>query len=132
MFRLRARDCHPDPRFLQRENLALETQALELQLQLDDLMAENRRLAGQVERLTPRRRENINATQLASTIQGLRTAGECAKLVTATNGPTVFWLTVNRFGVQRPHAELVSSEAHGDWRKAVARLDDYKFLNAPH
>lgn len=127
MFALRARSCHPNARFLQRENLELTAEVDELQARLSDVKAQNESLAAQVERLTPRRRHPINAKQLAETIKSLATANDCAALVNPTNGPTVFWLTVKRLGVQRPHADLVSAEAQGDWSKAVARLEDYKF-----
>lgn len=50
---------------------------------------------------------------------------EAAALLDAVNGPTVFWTTVKVYRIDQQVAEDIRAESNGDWRKALAGLDQH-------
>jgi len=68
-----------------------------------------------------------NVRQALNALQRLDLPSQAAALVTAKNGPTLYWLAVRQFGVEPAIAQTIASQHPRDWPAALATLDQHIF-----
>ena len=68
-----------------------------------------------------------NVRQALTALQRLDLPSQAAALVTAKNGPTLYWLAVQKFGVEPSIAQAIASQHPRDWPAALAALDPHMF-----
>jgi len=68
-----------------------------------------------------------NVRQALTALQRLDLPSQAAALVTAKNGPTLYWLAVQKFGVEPAIAQAIASQHPRDWPAALAELDRHVF-----
>ncbi len=60
---------------------------------------------------------------LKAEIKKINRPSEAVELVSWSDGPTVFWLVVEKFKIVKERANSVVKSSQGDWRKAILSLD---------
>jgi len=68
-----------------------------------------------------------NADQALTALQRLELPSQATALVTAKNGPTLYWIAVRKFGVEPGIAQTIASRHPRDWPAALAALDRHIF-----
>ncbi len=60
---------------------------------------------------------------LKSEIKKLQKPSQAVELIPKSDGPTVYWLVVERFKIGKERASSVIKNSQGDWNKALRSLD---------
>jgi hypothetical protein len=68
-----------------------------------------------------------NVRQALTALQRLDLPSQAAALVTAKNGPTLYWIAVRQFGVEPSIAQTIASQHPRDWPAALTALDRHIF-----